>query len=299
MGGAMAMRLLDAGFALTVCDPNPNAVSPLHARGANIAATAAEVADQAEIVFASLPALEASVEVALGVRGIKHGRAVRVYIETSTLGTATVRTIAEGLRDTEVAYLDSPVAGGGGGGPAAVRAGLMTILSCGPKQAYERALPALAAVARNVIYLGASPGMAQLAKLINNHISKAGKVAAFEGVVMGLKAGLDARSLIEFINLSTGRNVTTMEKFPAAIFSGTFAHSGPLANGLKDAELYLEEAARLGVPAQVAHSVATVYREAALNGYAELDSMRLIEYMEDLAGVGAEHRLGLKAVKPD
>ena len=296
----MAMRLLDAGFELVVCDPDPVMVSPLRDRGAKVAETAREVADHAHIVIASMPKLEVSLEVALGAKGISKGSAIKVYVETSTLGTATVRAIDEGLRSTNIAYLDSPVAGGGGGGgPAAVRAGLMSMLCCGPRQAYERALPALAAIARNVIYLGAHPGMAQIAKLINNHISKAGKVAAFEGVVLGLKAGLDARSLIDFVNLSTGRNVTTMEKFPAVIFSGTFAHSGPLANGLKDAELFLEEAARLGAPVWVARSVAEMYREAAANGYKDLDSMRLIEYMEDLAGVSGENRLGLSAVKPD
>ena len=290
MGSGMAMRLLDAGFSLTVCDPNPAAVEPFRARGAKVAASAREVADEAQIVFASLPGLKVSEEVALGVNGIAKGSAVAVYAETSTLGTATVNAIAEGLQGTGIDYLDCSVAGGARG-PAGVRAGMMTMLTCGARRGYERAEPALAALTPNLFFLGEKPGMAQLAKVINNHLSKAGKIAAFEGVVMGLKGGLDPKVLIDFINLSSGRNATTLDKFAAAIFSGTFKHTGPLNKGVKDAELFMAEAERLGTPTWLGPSVLAMYKEAAANGYSMRDSMQLIQYMEELAGVEPRRRL--------
>jgi 3-hydroxyisobutyrate dehydrogenase-like beta-hydroxyacid dehydrogenase len=280
----MAMRLVDAGFSLTVCDPNPEAAARLTDIGARAAATARKVADSCEIVFASLPGLKISLDVALGAKGISKGSAIKVYIETSTLGTSTVNAIAEGLKATGIDYLDCSVAGGARG-PAGVRDGMMTLLACGARRGYERAKPALTALTPNMFYLGEKPGMAQLAKVINNHLSKAGKVAAFEGVVMGLKGGLDPKALIDFINLSSGRNATTLDKFQAAIFSGTFKHTGPLDKGMKDAELFLEEAKRLGTPTWVGPSVLAMYKEAAANGYEKLDSMLLVKYMEELAGV--------------
>ena len=99
--------------------------------------------------------------------------------------------------------------------------------------------------------------------------------------------------------LDAGFALTVCDPNPAAIFSGTFKHSGPLFKGLKDAELFLEEAERLGAPVWVARSVVEMYREAAANGYKDLDSMRLIEYMEDLAGVSTEKRLGPSSRKPE
>ena len=93
MGGPMAMRLLDLGAKLTVCDTNPQAFAPLVARGATVASSPRELADKVDIVFASMPSREASIAVALGESGVVHGRKLKVYVETSTLGSATMRRI--------------------------------------------------------------------------------------------------------------------------------------------------------------------------------------------------------------
>ena len=287
MGGAMAMRLLQAGIPLTIYDPNPSALAPLHARGAQVGLSAADVADRAEIVFASLPSQEISREVALGDKGVTHGSAIQVYVEMSTLGTEMVGTIAEGLQPTEIGFIESPVSGG----PLGAAAGTLTAIPCGDRSAFERAKPALQAIAPNLFYLGDKPGLAQIAKLINNHLGKAGTVAAFEGVAMGIKAGLDPRSLIDFINVSTGRNFTTTDKFPAAIFSGTFKMNGPMHDGLKNARLFIKEAERLGVPTWMGPAVLAMFQEAADNGYHDRDAMEMIEYVETLADIDSTHRL--------
>ena len=287
MGGAMALRLLDAGFPLTVCDPSPAAVAAMVQRGAQVAASPKEVADRAEIVFASLPSQEISQDVALGKTGIATGSAIKVYVEMSTLGTKMVQSIADGLLPSGIGFIESPVSGG----PLGAKAGTLTAIPCGARTAYERALPALKAIAPNLFYLGDKPGQAQIAKLINNHLGKAGTIAAFEGVVMGLKAGLDPKSLIDFINVSTGRNFTTTDKFPKAIFSGTFKLNGSMYEGLKNARLYLEEAKRLGVPTWMGPGIVEMFQEAADNGYKNRDAMEMIEYVEQLADVDPAHRL--------
>src|SRR4051812_35579681 len=86
MGGPMVHRLLDQGIDVTVCDRNPGAVAPLAERGAKVVATARELADTCELVIASMPSRAISVAVALGDDGIVHGKSIRVYVETSTLG---------------------------------------------------------------------------------------------------------------------------------------------------------------------------------------------------------------------
>ena len=57
-----------------------------------------------------------------------------------------------------------------------------------------------------------------------------------EAITMGVKAGLDARTMIDVINVSTGRNSATVDKFPKAILPRTFDYGGPLTIGLKDLE---------------------------------------------------------------
>ena len=78
-------------------------------------------------------------------------------------------------------------------------------------------------------YVGETPGLGQITKLANNMISAAGMAAAFEASAMAVKAGVDARVLIETVNASTGRNSATMNKFPASVLTRGFDYGGKLS----------------------------------------------------------------------
>jgi len=281
LGGEMARRLLDAGYPLTVCDPNPAAVAPLRERGAKVAATPREVADVAEIVLATLPSAEISRDVALGPDGVVKGRAIKIHVEMSTIGKATIMTIAEGLRSAGISLLDAPVSGGKPG----AREGRLAMIVSGPREIYERARPVLSNLARNIFYVSEKPGLSQVAKVVNNIVSGAGKVASFEAVVTAVKAGIDAKMMVDILNAGSGRNTTTAEKFPAAILTRTFQYGGQLRNGLKDAKLFLDEAKSLGVHLWVTPKVLEMYQDAAANGYLEGDGMGIYKFVEKLAGL--------------
>src|SRR5260221_14235464 len=85
MGGPMAARLLDAGYRLCVYDVAAEATAPLVARGAQLAASPAEVASVADIVLVSLPTPDVVRQVALGGNGgIVNGSRVRLMGDLST-----------------------------------------------------------------------------------------------------------------------------------------------------------------------------------------------------------------------
>lgn len=277
MGAPMALRLLDLGARLAVCDRNPQATAPLIARGATEAATPKELADQVDIILASMPSHDASIEVALGAQGIIHGGKAKVYIETSTLGSAAMQDIASALAARHIGFLDAPVSGG----PPGARDGSLAALVSGAKDVFERSRAVLDGIAANVFYLGEKPGTSQIAKLINNHISAAGRLAVLEGLAMGVKAGIDPKTLNDVLNASSGRNYTTTDKVPAAILTGTYKFNGPLTIGLKDQALLLEEARRLGARLWIAPRVLETYQEAAAAGYRNQDGMRLFVYMQE------------------
>ena len=86
MGGHMASRLLDAGFALCVFDTNPDVVKPLAARGATVLTSAQDVASTARIVLVSLPTPQIVQAVALGPQGISSGTTVKIMVDLSTSG---------------------------------------------------------------------------------------------------------------------------------------------------------------------------------------------------------------------
>ncbi len=277
MGGPMALRLLDLGANLTVCDTNPQALAPLVARGAAVAATPRDLADKVDIVFASMPSREASIEVAFGEKGVVHGRKLKVYVETSTLGSATIRRIGSEMTARNIGFLDGPISGG----PPGARAGTLSILVSGAQDTFEQSRSTVDKIASKVFYLGEQPGTSQIVKLINNHVSAAGRLAVLEGLAMGVKAGIDPKTLNDVLNASSGRNYTTTDKVPAAILTGTYKFNGPLSIGLKDHALLLEEARQIGARMWIAPRVLETYEEAAAAGYREQDGMRLFIYMQE------------------
>ncbi len=279
MGGPMCTRLLQAGFEVTAAEPDAARARPVAEAGAVIVESPRQVADRAEIVFACLPSREISRAAALGSQGVVHGQAIRIHVETSTLGRPDIEQIQRGLAPRGITLLDAPISGGA----APARAGTLSVLLSGPRAACAEVRPALEAMASNIFDFGEVAGRSQVAKLINNLLSSAGLVTAIEGVLMGVKAGLDAQTLIEAINVSTGRNSATLEKFPRAILPRTFSFGGPLAIGLKDMQLFMEEAQRQGTPLWVAPRVKALFDEAAEHGFKEKDFMRLVEYVESLA----------------
>jgi 3-hydroxyisobutyrate dehydrogenase-like beta-hydroxyacid dehydrogenase len=278
IGLPMALRLLDQGIELTVCDRNPEALKTLQELGAAVAASPRELAEICEVIIASMPSREVSLEVGIGERGVVHGKALRVYVETSTIGSGTVQQIADGLRAAGIGFIDAPVSGG----PPGARAGTLAVLASGAEEDFAVARPVLDNIAKNIFYLGAKPGTSQVAKVINNHVSAAGRLAVFEGLAMGIKAGLDPKLLNDVFNAGSARNYTTTDKVPAAILTESYKFNGPLTIGLKDQALMLEEAERYGAPVWIAPRILEFYREAAAAGYKDQDSMRVFLYMKSL-----------------
>lgn len=281
MGGAIVRRLLQSGVSVAVYDINAELLSPLRSLGARIANSVGEVADTSEIVFASLPSAEASRQVALEDGGISGGRKIEIYIETSTIGPQQIGAIAAALKPKGIQVLDAPVSGGPKGGEA----GTIAVMASGERSVFDRASPVLEQFAKKVFYVGKNPGEAQICKLLNNVISYAGAAIAYEAVVLGVKAGLDATILVDVINASTGRNRTTEEKFAKSIFPRTFDFGGPLFVNLKDLKLYLDLADEQNMPALVGSSVAQLWRIAATQGLGRRDSTSVIQCIEQWAGV--------------
>jgi 3-hydroxyisobutyrate dehydrogenase-like beta-hydroxyacid dehydrogenase len=290
MGAPMAERLLAAGHRVAVFDVDAAAMRPLVARGAIATGSAREAADGAGTVFACLPSPEVSRRVALGPGGVWEAEGVRVYIETSTIGTAAIKAIADGLGARGVGVLDAPVSGG----PRGARAGTLSTMVAGDRAAFERTRPLFEAIAGKVFYVGAEPGLGQITKLANNMISAAGMAAAMEAAVMAVKAGVDARTLIDVVNASTGRNSATQDKFPQSILPRTFDYGGKLATMYKDVELCFAEARALEVPMWVGSAVVQLWFQAMTEGRGQDDYTTLIKTIEGWAGVtvGGEQRPG-------
>src|SRR3954469_16770860 len=115
MGFPMARRLIEAGHRLLVHDQRKEAVDRLVALGAQAASSPKEVADRAESVLASLPSLQASLDVATGTGGGVAGKLITRFVDLSTVGSHMAVRIHDVLAKRNIVQLDSPVSGGVGG----------------------------------------------------------------------------------------------------------------------------------------------------------------------------------------
>lgn len=277
MGAGMAANVHSRGLPLIVYDISEERCAPFKARGIPVASSARDLADKAEIVVSCLPSVEVSRQVSCGPGGVIEGSAVKLYVETGTIGTAAIVEIGEKLAGAGIAVIDGPVSGGEAG---AEKGTLSTILAGAP-EAVSRFRNVAEAYARHVFVVADRPGPAQTVKLVNNMLSITGMIAAFEGMVMGAKAGLDPQTMLDIINVSTGRNSATLEKIPSRILPRKFG--GHITTGVKDLGLYISESEELGVPVWMATRALEVFREAMENGI-DHETMRIIQYMEKLAG---------------
>src|SRR6266436_2055586 len=126
MGFPMARRLIEAKHRLIVFDQRKDAVDKLVALGAQAASSPKGVADCAETVLASLPSLQASLEVATGVI---EGKRARRFVDLSTVGSHMAVRIHDLLAKRNIVQLDSPVSGGVGG----AEKGTLAVMVSGPR----------------------------------------------------------------------------------------------------------------------------------------------------------------------
>ncbi len=281
MGAPIAERLIDAGYTVRLFDPRAAAMKPLVERGGIATSSPRDAATGAEVAFACLPSPEVSRAAASGPDGIAGVKGLRIYVEMSTVGSKTIKAIAAELAEGGVTLIDSPVSGG----PRGARAGTLSTMAAGERTAFEQVKPMLDAVARNVFYIGPEPGLAQVTKLANNMISAAGMVASFEAACVAVKAGVDARTFIDTVNASTGRNTATSDKFPASILTRSFDYGGKIGTMYKDVFLCLEEARGLNVPMWLGSNVVQMWFHAMSEGRGEDDYTSLIQMIEGWAGV--------------
>lgn len=281
MGGPMVRRLLDAGHEVVAFDIDAHALARAEALGATASGSPREVADRARLVIASVPDGAASRVVALGPDGIVHGRSVRTYVETSTIGVTAARAIAGALAQAGIAFVDAPVSGG----PRAIVAGTLTTMVAAAPEALAAAVPALDAICGRRFLVGDRAGIAQACKLVNNAIMLSTLQIAAEAAAFGVLAGLDAATMIEVVNASSGASAVTQKKFPASILNRRFDFGASMATAAKDMALYVEDAQAIGALLEGTPRIADAWRRAAEAGDSARDFTRIVQWFEASTGV--------------
>lgn len=196
MGAPMARNLLEAGYPVTVHNRNREREIPLSEAGATRAASPAEAAAAADVVIVCVsdtPDVEAIV---LGEQGVLQGaKAGTVVVDMSTISPAATRAMAAELAQKDIDMLDAPVSGGSEG----AQQGTLSIMVGGDAAIFEQVKPVLAAMGKTITHIGPI-GAGQTTKAINQIIVAGTYMGVAEGMVLGLKAGLDMDKVLQAVS---------------------------------------------------------------------------------------------------
>ncbi len=272
MGGPMCENIAKAGHWPIVVHDKAGTTERAPA-GTAPANSVAEVAAAADTILLSLPDGKIVSMVADEIAAASNRRA-KTIVDLSTVGVAVARDIGATLNPQGIVFVDAPVSGGRAGAIAAS----ITVMCAGPADTIAMLKPVFETMAGNVIPVGAHPGQGQAMKLMNNFLSAVAMSATSEAVRFGQSQGLEMKTMLDVLNVSTGRNTATSDKFPNRVATGTFDAGFAMALMTKDVALYFENARAAGTSTEIGAAVTKLWN-AANAALPDTDFTRIYDYV--------------------
>jgi 3-hydroxyisobutyrate dehydrogenase-like beta-hydroxyacid dehydrogenase len=277
MGFPMAGHLAKAGHTVTVYNRSAEKAKAWVAEfGGASAATPAEAAKNADIVFCCVGNDDDLRSVVLGPQGAFAGMAKgSLFVDHTTASAEVARELAGQAKGLGLRFIDAPVSGGQAG---AVN-GLLTVMVGGSGSDFDRARPVAMAFSRAFTRIGEA-GAGQLAKMVNQ-ICIAGLVQGLsEGVAFGMKAGLDMKLVLEVIGKGAAQS-WQMDNRGTTMVDGKFDFGFAVDWMRKDLGLCMDEARRNGALLPATALVDQFYAEVQTKGGRRWDTSSLITRLVD------------------
>jgi 3-hydroxyisobutyrate dehydrogenase len=280
MGTGMARNILKAGYTLTVHNRTRERETPVVAQGAKAAASPMAAAADADLVITCVSDTPDVEEVILGEKGIIHGaRPGTIVVDMSTISPAVTRTIADALAQKEIHMLDAPVSGGSEG----AQKGTLAIMTGGDEAVFQQALPVLETMGKTITLLGPI-GAGQVTKAINQTILAATYLGVAEGMVLGMKAGLDAKLVARAIGGGAAGS-WVLENRSGNMVDNTYPLGFRVRLHHKDLKIALEAARELGVGLPATALVDQMETGLIGRGYGDEDVSAIARTIRELAGM--------------
>jgi len=287
MGYAMAERLAKAGCNISVYNRTRSKAEPLAAVGAKIVNSPAELAG-CDVVFSMLAASEDLKQIIIGPGGMiaTAGKAPKILVDCTSVSIEASAEVRQKLAGMGGKFLAAPVSGNA----KVVKAGKLSVVVSGPKEAFDEAMPYINLFApAGVSYVGEGE-LARIAKICHNVMLGVVAQNLAEITVLAEKAGLSRAAFLAFMNISVMGSVFTRYKSPAFVnLDWTTTFTPNLLR--KDLDLGLALGKKLDVPMPVAATARDVLQShmghGALlgGGYLEKDFATLLEYQAHCSGI--------------
>ncbi len=273
LGGQLAVRLLDAGFELTVFDLDKTSMEHVIGAGANPANSCLDLAQRVEHVITCLPSPTASSAVQDDI--LAHMRAGASLIEMSTVGQDDVIRSAARAEAQSIGFLELPVTGG----VHLAARGELTLLAGGSETLIKLHEGAMQAMGNKVFHMGAV-GSASLIKVITNMLAFVHLAAGGEAMMLAARGGLDLATAWQAIAASSG-NSFVHETEGQLILNGSYDIGFTLDLALKDLGFAEQFGAAFDVPLPVAQTVQQRFEAAQARYGGDAQSPFVVKLLED------------------
>lgn len=276
MGRAFATNAKKAGFPVVAWNRGEGRAEGLAAAGIRIVASAAEVADAADVVIVMVSDVEAVRAVLEGPGGVLEGRARgKTILQMSTIDADATRRSAVATASAGAFFLDAPVAGS----KPLAEAGQVIVLAGGDAELIARWEPVLRAIGKEVVHAGPI-GAGTALKLCMNLIVAQMTTALCEAVTLAKAQAIDPTRIFDVLRVSPALDCGYFRAKERLLLTRDFTPQFSLRNMLKDARFIEAAAAAAGVALPVAGAVRVVMEEASHRGFGDDDLSGIVRVID-------------------
>ncbi|TMW60090.1 hypothetical protein Poli38472_000132 [Pythium oligandrum] len=282
MGGHMANNLFAGGKKLVVCDVDPANTKAIASKGATVAKSPREVAEQCDTVITMLPNTGIVEEVYLGKDGLQSVlRPEHFFIDSSTIDAIFTKSLSEKIHAQGARFVDAPVSGGVVGAENAT----LTFMVGGEKDEFEHVKPLLTHMGKNIVHCGGS-SMGQVAKVCNNLALIIQMTSVAEAMNLGVKLGMDPQVLRGIMNTSTSQcwSSTVYHPYPGLMENvpSTNGYKGGFSSSLvkKDLGLGVDAAKNAQVTLPLTYAVHQLYSMIVNEGHGNKDFSYILQFLK-------------------
>ena len=278
LGEAVGLHLLDVGYEVTIFNRTKEKMKKLKEKGASIAESPKQVAENSDLVITIVKDADAVKEVIFGNSGIIFGKHDGMCIaDMSTVNPNSTREISKQVIQDGIDYMEIPVMGG----PNVAIDGKLVIMASGKKEVFEKFKTVFDSIAEQSFYLGGT-GTAHSIKLAMNLQIAMLALSLSEGITLTKKAGFDPEIFLKILNstyFKTGMSEGKAHQMISESIEPTFT----LANLKKDLDTINDAADSFNAELPMAKIARKIYADATEAGFGDIDYTGIISYIKELS----------------
>jgi len=277
LGNAVALHLLDLNFKVTVYNRTKEKTVQLQEKGAVVAESPKQVAENSELVIIVVKDADAVKQISFEKNGIIEGNHEKLIVaDMSTIDPVESKNISKRFQDYNINKLDIPVMGG----PNVAITGDLVMMTSGNKESFLKCEEVFNKIANKVFFLGES-GIAHSVKLAMNLQITMLALALSEGITLVKKSDVDPKIFLEILN-STYFKTGMSEKKAYKMIDGKYDATFTLSNLKKDITTMTNTAKSLGIELPMISKAEEVYEKAIKEGLGDIDYTGIIEYLKKI-----------------